>query len=244
VKRNIEFLAARSHWVLLLASSISVALVAIPVHELGHFVGYRLTGVAARIAFEHTTLPAGESFNLLGTAGGVFSTYVVSYIGIVLIYRKKWLPLSYPLAAILSFVRVATYVSYWIQYHTLAGMDESLLATLTGSNPYLWYAVSTSLFITAWILIFNSLRYGIMRNVLLCAIPVALYIAVSSLCLFAVAKYFPQTASNPNQALLLAELERGCAGETPRSDLQPRELGDADVGASVGNQCQFLQRLA
>ena len=194
VRHDSEFFAARSHWILLLVSSILTAIVAIPIHELGHFVGYRRAGIPARIGFEHTILPAGESFNLLGTAFGVFSTYVVSYIGIVLIYRKRWLPLSYSLAVILSLVRVAVYIQFWIYYHSLAGLDESLMATFTGLNPLFWYAVSIMLFVTAWCLILGSLCYGFARNILLCAIPVVLYIGLSTLCLFIVAKYFPQTA--------------------------------------------------
>jgi hypothetical protein len=118
----------------------------------------------------------------------------VSYIGIVLIYRERWLALSYPLAVILSLVRFAVYVKFWTQYQSLAGLDESQLATFTGLNPYFWYAVSTVLFVTAWILIFSSLRYGTVKNILLCVIPVALFIGVSTLCLFIAGKYFPQTA--------------------------------------------------
>jgi len=194
VKDDSELFATRSNWILILAASILIALIAIPIHELGHVIGYRLTGVAARIAYEHTILPAGARFGLSGTAFGVLSTYIVSYVGIVLIYRKRWLLVSYPLAVILSLVRVLASINYLIRFHTLAGLDECQMATFTGLNPYLWYVAFGALFVAAWILIIRSLRYGILRNFLLCAIPASLYIVISTFCLYVVGKYFPQTA--------------------------------------------------
>jgi hypothetical protein len=194
VKCNSEFLATLSNWILLLVASILIAVIAIPIHELGHVIGYRLTGVAARLAYEHTIVPAGAHFSLSGIACGVSSTYIVCYVGIVLIYRKKWLLVAYPLAVILSLVRVLAYINYSIRFHTLAGLDESQMASFTGLNPYFWYVAFGVLFVVAWILIVRSLRYGMLRNMLLCAIPVVLYIVISTLCLYVVGKYFPQTA--------------------------------------------------
>jgi hypothetical protein len=178
----------------MLAASILIALIAIPVHELGHVIGYRITGVAARIAYEHTILPAGARLSLSGTTCGVLSTYIASYIGILLIYRKRWLLVAYPLAVILNLVRVLAYINYSIRFHTLAGLDESQMATFTGLNPYFWYVPSGALFVVAWILIIRSLRHGVLRNVVLCAFPVILYIVISTFCLYVVGKYFPQTA--------------------------------------------------
>jgi hypothetical protein len=194
VKCDNKFLETRSNWIALLAASVLISLIAIPIHELGHVLGYRITGVAARVAYEHTVLPQGTNFGLLGTASGVFSTYIVSYLGILLIWQKRWLVMAYPLAIILSVVRIMVFGQSLIQFYSVSGLDEAQLAVLTGSNPLLWFAVSMVLFFAAWILIIRSLGYGILKNFILCSIPVFLYIGISTLSLHIVSKYFPRTA--------------------------------------------------
>jgi hypothetical protein len=73
------------------------------------------------------------------------------------------------------------------------GMDESRMATLLGVPPLFWYAVLTLAFVVAWVLIVRSLPYGRLKSLLVCLIPVAMFVAGAAFGVFVVERLvFPE----------------------------------------------------
>lgn len=178
---DIELLKRPSDWVRFVLFAALVGFLAIPLHELGHVIGYRLLGVAATMSYARDVLPPGEAQRFLGVAGGPCLTTLVCFGAIVLVYRRKWLPAAYAVAVIASLDRIILYGMQWRQLLVLhrvsPGMDESRMAALLGVSPFFWYVVFAFAFVVAWTLLVRTLRFGPVRNVLVCLIPVAMFVA-------------------------------------------------------------------
>jgi len=148
------------------------------------------------MSYARELLPAGQPQRLLGVAGGPLFTQLICYSGLLLIYRQKWLPFAFPLVLIMSLDRVILYVMQWRQLlvlHRAPGLDETRMATLLGWNPFFWYAALTLLFIVAWVLLLFRLRYGLVRDLLLCAVPVLFFVAMAAFGVFVVERnLFPE----------------------------------------------------
>jgi len=190
-------LTRASDWARYAGVSLLVGVLAIPLHELGHVIGYRLLGVAATMSYAREVLPPGESPRFLGVAGGPFLTTLVCFGAIAVVYRGKWLPAAYAVAVVASLDRVILYAMQWrpllVQHRPSPGMDESRMAALIGASPFLWYVVFACAFVVAWTLIVRSLRYGPVRNVLVCAIPVVTLVVGAAAGVFVVERLvFPQ----------------------------------------------------
>lgn len=184
-------------WVRFVLFSLLVGFLAIPLHELGHVIGYRLLGVAATMSYAREIVPHGEPERFLGVAGGPFLTTLVCFGAIALVYRRKWVPETYAVAVIASLDRIVLYGTQWrglLVWHRVSpGMDESKMAALLGLNPLFWYAVLTLAFVVAWVLIVRSLRYSRLTSVLVCLIPVAMFVAGAAAGVFVVERLvFPQ----------------------------------------------------
>ncbi|MGA3371163.1 MAG: hypothetical protein ABSC48_05315 [Terracidiphilus sp.] len=194
--RPCNFLSKRTDWLRFLAVSAVIGFFEIPIHEFGHVLGYRLLGVPATMSYAREILPPGEEQRFLGVAGGPLFTILVCYIAILLIYRRKWLTVAFPLAVIMSLDRIILYGMDWKQLLVLRrapGMDETKMAVLLGWNPFFWYAALTLLVLLAWVLILFRLRYGVVRNIALCAVPAILYVAMAAFGVFVVERHlFPE----------------------------------------------------
>jgi hypothetical protein len=184
-------------WVRYVLFSALVGFLAIPLHELGHVIGYRLLGVAATMSYAREIVPPGEPERFLGVAGGPLLTTLVCFGAIALVYRRKWLPASYAVAVIASLDRIILYGMQWRQLLVLhrvsPGMDESRMAALIGASPFFWYVVFTLACVVAWTLIVRSLSYGRLKSALVCVIPVAMFVAGAAIGVFVIERLvFPQ----------------------------------------------------
>jgi hypothetical protein len=190
------FPGGSSAWLWLLVCSAIIGFFAIPIHELGHVLGYRVLGIPATMSYARESLPPGQHQRFLGVAAGPLFTQLLCGVALLLIYRKKWLVVTFPLAVIMSLDRIILYGMHWRQLlvlHRAPGMDETQMAVLLGWNLFFWYAVLTLFFIGAWVLILLRLRYGVARNILLCAVPAVLYAAMTSVGVFVVERnLFPE----------------------------------------------------
>jgi hypothetical protein len=196
VDAEVTFLRRTSDWAAVVGWAALIGFLAIPLHELGHVLGYRLVGIPATMSYAREIIPAGEPLRFLGVAGGPFLTQLVCYGALLLIYRRTWLSLTYPLAVVTSLDRVVLYATQWRQllvWHRVSpGMDETRMATVLGVNRFVWYLVLTLLFVVAWSLLLKSLRYGRLRSTVLCLIPVVMFIAMAAFGVFVVERYaFP-----------------------------------------------------
>ncbi len=186
-----------STWLWLLVCSAIIGFFAIPIHELGHVLGYRVLGITATMSYARESLPPGQPQRFLGVAGGPLLTQLLCCAALLLIYRKKWLVVAFPLAVIMSLDRIILYGRQWRQLLVLhrvsPGMDETKMAAFPGWNPFFWYVALTLFFIVVWVLILRRLRYGVVRNVLLCAVPAVLFVAMASIGVFVVERHlFPE----------------------------------------------------
>jgi hypothetical protein len=196
MKEKSDFLRKQSDWIWFLAFSAIIGFFSIPIHELGHVLGYRLLGIPATMSYAREILPPGQPQRFLGVAGGPLFTQLLCCVGLILIYRKKYLVAAFPLAVIMSLDRIILYGIHWrglLVQHRAPGMDETKMATLLGLNPLFWYAALTLFFVLAWVLIFFSLRYGMLRNIALCAVPVIFFVAMAAFGVFVVERHlFPE----------------------------------------------------
>ncbi|MFZ1083927.1 MAG: hypothetical protein WAN35_03045 [Terracidiphilus sp.] len=196
MNRPAKLLDKPSSWLWLLAISAVIGFFEIPIHELGHVLGYRLLGIPATMSYAREILPPGQAERFLGVSGGPLFTQLICCVALLLIYRGKWLSVAFPLAVIMSLDRVILYGTDWRQLlvlHRAPGMDETKMAVLLGWNPFFWYAALTLFFILAWILLLFRLHYGVLRNIALCAIPVIFYVAMAAFGVFVVERnLFPE----------------------------------------------------
>jgi hypothetical protein len=191
-----DFLRNSSDWTWFLAFSAIIGFFSIPIHELGHVLGYRLLGIPATMSYAREILPPGQPERFLGVAGGPLFTQLICCAALLLIYCRKWLVVAFPLAVIMSLDRIILYGIDWrrlLVQHRVPGMDETKMATLLGLNPFFWYAAFTLFFILAWILILYSLRFGVLRNIALCAVPMIFFMAMAAFGVFVVERHlFPE----------------------------------------------------
>jgi hypothetical protein len=165
MKERSEVLTNSSDWFWFLFSSATIGFFALPIHELGHILGYRLQGIPATMSYARESLPPGQPQTFLGVAGGPLLTQFLCCVALVLIYRNKWLLTAFPLAVIMSLDRIILYGIAWRQLlvlHRAPGMDETKMAGLLGWNPFSWYVAAAK---ALWFCNFHGLTpFGEMKH--------------------------------------------------------------------------------
>ena len=197
MQRPTDFLCGASGWFRFVAWSAAFGFVALPVHEFGHVLGYRMLGIPAAMSYTREWQLHGEADRFLGVAGGPLFMALLCAAALVLVYRKTWLTAAFPIAVILSGERILKYGQHWrwllVRHRATPGMDETEMAGLLGWNPFSWYVLLTLFYAAAWIVILSRLRYGARRNALVCVVPLSLYVAMSLLGIFVVERnFFPK----------------------------------------------------
>jgi hypothetical protein len=196
VRGEIELLQSPADWGRVVLWSALVAFLVIPLHEFGHVIGYALVGVPATMSYAREIVPPGAAGKFLGVAGGPLLTQLVCVAALVLVLRGKYLPATYAVAALTSLDRVVLYPMQGrrllVLHRFSPGMDETKMAVLSGLPSGFWYVAFTIVFVVVWMLLIRSLRYGALRNWLVCLIPVAMFVPMAAFGVLVVERYlFP-----------------------------------------------------
>lgn len=177
--KDIDFIK-KGQWIIYLFITVIIAFFFVPMHELGHVIAGWLSGIPMSMSYAREyTLNGQAETAFLGLGGPIF-TVVLAYIGVFIIYKRKFLMIAYPFSVIMCIDRIFIYLicffsidmKTFLEIKGLPGMDEKGVAELLKVNPYTFFAIIQVLELIAIILILFSLRYSLRKNLFIILLPV------------------------------------------------------------------------
>jgi len=113
--------------------ALVVCLLASPIHEIGHWVGFTLCGVPAAFSFNHTFWLLAWRPCLLGDLGGPIMSLLLVGLGLLLSRFPRWRALGAPLTFFMALTRLVPYLlCLTIPGVRMAVNDEGVEARLVG----------------------------------------------------------------------------------------------------------------
>lgn len=175
-----EFIKKR-HWILYLFISVVIAFSYVPIHEFGHLIASWISGIPTGMSYAQSYPLNGQAQTVLGGLGGPTFTVLLAYIGVLFIYKRKFLIFAYPLSTIMCLDRIFNYLliffftdakTFLITNKGLADMEERHLAEMLNINPYTFFAVFQGLELFAMVLILCSMRYNLKKSIFIVLSPI------------------------------------------------------------------------
>lgn len=174
-----EFLRNKK-WIVYIVVSLLIAFISIPVHELGHVIGNFLTGIPAGMSYAREYTLNGQAESLSGILGGPVLTVVLSYIGVFLVFKRKYLMFAFPFTIIMCLDRIYVYlwcfstvdIERFREINGLFGMDERSAAERLNINLQTFFLLIQLLELVVLIIIIYHLNYGLKKNLLIALTPV------------------------------------------------------------------------
>lgn len=143
------------------AAIVTIAILATPIHELGHWIGYKVNGISAVLHYNYTDSLANTD-NIWGIAGGPIMSLSVALVCLVMMYFNKrneevWAYFS----LIMCMTRILPYIICIFNPNTFLYNDEGLIGKALGIEIWLIYSVFSILFLGITFFIIRRLIRGI-----------------------------------------------------------------------------------
>jgi hypothetical protein len=135
---------------------IAIAILATPMHELGHWIGYTLDGIPAVLHY-HYTEPLTDTFSLMGVSGGPLMSLVLAIFGLCMMYINRsnksiWAYFS----VIMCLTRLIPYLFLVIPPNNLSFNDEGIIAMELGLPIWVIYSIFVTLFASILFAIYSE----------------------------------------------------------------------------------------
>ncbi|AGY74609.1 hypothetical protein [Clostridium autoethanogenum] len=137
---------------------LAITLIATPIHEFGHFIGFELSGIPAKFVFSYTE-PKNGLENLWGCLGGPAINLILAVIGCIIVYifrNREKVYIGMYFAITMCLTRLIAYLLFIIinPYNMFPINDEGLIAKFL--NVPIWQVYG--FFIAVFILLLLILR--------------------------------------------------------------------------------------
>jgi hypothetical protein len=139
---------------------VLVAFVGNPLHEAGHWIGFRISNIPSSISFDHTYFTKFWAPSFAGALGGPLMSVLLSWVGIFVLYRVPRLrPMGAALAAFMPMTRLSAYVIFATHpQYPMSYNDEGVMGADTGMSPWTWAFLLLPLLVLPLVLLWHSLR--------------------------------------------------------------------------------------
>ncbi len=139
---------------------LAIAVCAMPIHELGHWLGYRFSGIPVIMYYNYTE-PFNNTPNIWGIAGGPLISLVLALFGSIMVYSNEnnkdiWAYFSITMCL----TRLLPYIVLLLTPSNFAENDEGLIANFMHIPVWLVYL----LFFIIFISILISITYKFKEN--------------------------------------------------------------------------------
>lgn len=190
----------KRQWIIYIFITIVISFFFIPIHEFGHVIAGRLSGIPMSMSYARDYTLNGQAKNVFEQLGGPVFTVVLAFIGIILIYKRKLLLFAYPFSILMCMDRILVYwsgcfanVNYFLQYKGLfLDSDEGLAAQMLKINPYTFSVIFQGLEVFGIILILISLKYNFEKKLFIMLTPIIVEVPMLCVGIYIIEKnYFP-----------------------------------------------------
>lgn len=139
---------------------LAIAFFAMPIHELGHWLGYKFSGVPVIMHYNYTEL-LNDNLNIWGIAGGPLISLLLAFFALIMVYLNEnnkdiWAYFS----NIMCLTRFIPYIVLLLMSNNFAENDEGLIAKIMQIPVWLTYLIFIILFIS----IFFTIIYKFKEN--------------------------------------------------------------------------------
>ena len=129
------------------AMVVAIAFFATPIHELGHWLGYKFNGISAVLSYSYTE-PLTNPDNIWGIAGGPLISLGLALLGLILVYANKrnkdiWAYFS----IVMCMTRLLPYLFFVLIQNGFLNNDEGGIAKALGLQTGVVYIAFFVLFI-------------------------------------------------------------------------------------------------
>ena len=143
-----------------------VAAIGNPLHELGHWVGYTLSGIPAGISFNHTYYLDHWAPSFAGALGGPLLSLGLSWLGVIVLVRTHYVAFGAALAIVMAYSRLLPYLVFGVLAPSqLPFNDEGVLAIWAGWPIWSWLLILTPLFVASIAVTWSRLPGGATRRI-------------------------------------------------------------------------------
>jgi hypothetical protein len=153
-------------WLGWTVASAVVCVLANPLHEVGHWLGFRVSGIPAAISLDHTYFTSVWAPSFPGALGGPLMSVVAAWTGIALLYYSPPLhPLGAALALFMPMTRLVPYAIFAANPRfPMMYNDEGVMGLDTGLRPWTWVFILLPGLIVPLVLLWRSLPWSVSRK--------------------------------------------------------------------------------
>jgi hypothetical protein len=157
-----------SHWPSWACAIVATSLLANPLHETGHLVGFRLAGIPAAISLNHTYFTKFWAPSFAGAAFGPLMSIAMAWVGVGLLYLTRRLrPLGASLALFMPMTRLVAYTIFALNPRfPMIYNDEGVMGLHTGLRPWTWVFVLLPFLLLPLVLLYQALAWPAWRKLL------------------------------------------------------------------------------
>lgn len=140
------------------AATLLIAIFATPIHELGHWIGYKINGITAVLHYNYTE-HLTNSDNIWGIAGGPIMSLLLALICLAMMFinnRNRGIWAYFSLVMCMS--RLAPYCILLFNPNSFLYNDEGVIGKALGIETWLIYSIFFALFLGIIILIMNEFK--------------------------------------------------------------------------------------
>lgn len=134
---------------------VVLSLLARPIHELGHWIIYKIYGIDAYFTLNQVVPKNISDFKLLGEAGGPLINLFLVLVGFWLIGRTRFKELGAALIVTNSLSRLVPYLIIALT-NSWASNDEGIIALVLNLNLYTFYIMFGCFFVLSIIICFRA----------------------------------------------------------------------------------------
>jgi hypothetical protein len=164
-------------WAVALAS---VCLLALPIHEVGHWIAFTACRIPAAISLDHTYYTRFWAPSFAGAFGGPLMSVAAAWVGVVLVRRvPPARPLGVALALFMPSTRLVAYAVFATHPHfPLIYNDEGVMGLDTGIWPWAWVLILLPFLIGPLVMLWRDLPWTAWQKAALFAGGTAIWYAV------------------------------------------------------------------
>ncbi|WP_315118614.1 hypothetical protein [uncultured Clostridium sp.] len=146
--------------------AIIITIIAAPLHELGHWFGYRVDDIPAVIGFNYTE-PLGDAISIYGLLGGPVMSLTLALAGVVALYiTEKNKDVWAYITIIMCLTRLDTYLfSILGGVNTFYINDEGLIAKAMNLPVWMTYGIFLAAFLMIILAVVYKLRGRIREHI-------------------------------------------------------------------------------
>jgi hypothetical protein len=136
---------------------------------VGHWIGFRCSGIPAAISFDHTYFTDHWAASFPGALGGPLMSVVAAWVGVALVrFVPRWRAVGAALAVYMPLTRLVAYAIFAVNpSFPILYNDEGVMGLDTGLRPWTWVFILLPFLVAPLVFLWRALPWATGRKLAL-----------------------------------------------------------------------------